>query len=132
MGWLLKCVKSPVGLANIKLAIFWELITQPMALMIWLAAAVEGCISNWPDMFILIGINLANSLISFKETIEAGDAVAALKAGLRPVATCRRDGKWSNIDASELVPGDLVLLATQLVDEDLVHGDRVGAQQRAG
>jgi P-type E1-E2 ATPase len=26
-------------------------------------------------------------------------------------ATVKRDGKWSNIDAAEVVPGDLVLLA---------------------
>ena len=41
--------------------------------------------------------------------MKAGDAVAALKASLRPVATCKRDGSWSNIDGSTLVPGDLVL-----------------------
>ena len=41
---------------------------------------------------------------------KAGDAVAALKASLKPKATVSRDGKWSQIDAGELVPGDLVLL----------------------
>lgn len=44
------------------------------------------------------------------ETIKAADAVAALKASLKPVATARRDGKWQNLDAKELVPGDMVLL----------------------
>lgn len=45
------------------------------------------------------------------ETVKAGDAVAALKASLKPMATCKRDGQWSNMDATLLVPGDLVLLA---------------------
>ena len=37
--------------------------------------------------------------------------MAALKASLKPVATVKRDGKWQNIDAPLLVPGDMVLLA---------------------
>lgn len=44
--------------------------------------------------------------------MHAGDAVAALKASLKPQATCKRDGKWQNMDAGLLVPGDLVLLAS--------------------
>lgn len=43
--------------------------------------------------------------------LQARNAVAALKASLRPTATARRDGQWQVIDAGELVPGDLVVLA---------------------
>jgi H+-transporting ATPase len=46
------------------------------------------------------------------ETTKAGDAVAALKASLKPTATVKRDGKWQTMDAGALVPGDLVLLAS--------------------
>ena len=42
------------------------------------------------------------------EASKAGDAVAALKKSLKPSAVCKRDGKWANIDAALLVPGDLV------------------------
>ena len=38
--------------------------------------------------------------------------MAALKAGLKPEASCKRDGKIATINASELVPGDLVLLGS--------------------
>ena len=34
------------------------------------------------------------------ETTKAGDAVAALKKSLKPIATVKRDGGWSNIDAA--------------------------------
>lgn len=44
--------------------------------------------------------------------MKAADAVAALKASLKPTATVKRDGKWQNIDAVQLVPGDMVLLAS--------------------
>lgn len=45
------------------------------------------------------------------ETTKAADAVSALKAALKPLATAKRDDKWQNMDATMLVPGDLVLLA---------------------
>jgi H+-transporting ATPase len=34
------------------------------------------------------------------------------QASLKPLATAKRDGKWSNMDAALLVPGDLILLAS--------------------
>lgn len=46
------------------------------------------------------------------ETTKAGDAVAALKASLKPQATAKRDGTWQQLDAALLVPGDLVLLGS--------------------
>lgn len=46
------------------------------------------------------------------ETVKAGNAVAALKASLKPLATAKRNGKWQSLDAALLVPGDLVLLAS--------------------
>ena len=46
------------------------------------------------------------------ETTKAGDAVKALKASLKPLATVCRDGKWQSIEAALLVPGDLVLLGS--------------------
>ena len=58
-----------------------------------------------------IHTQLINAAISFYETTKAGNAVAALKASLKPSATVKRDGKWQNMDASLIVPGDLVLLA---------------------
>lgn len=41
------------------------------------------------------------------EAARAGDAVAALKAALKPHATVKRDGHWTNINAAEVVPGAL-------------------------
>lgn len=95
-----------------KWKIFLQQLYQPMPIMIWIAAAVEGAIENWPDMGILLGIQFLNASLSYYETTKAGDAVAALKASLKPTATCKRDGQFKNIDSAELVPGDLVLLAS--------------------
>ncbi len=65
--------------------------------------------------------------------MKAADAVAALKASLKPTATCKRDGKWQVIDAKQLVPGDLVLLgAGSSVPADCVVNDgRIEVDQSA-
>jgi H+-transporting ATPase len=95
-----------------KWLIFLKQLYQPMPIMIWIAAAVEGAIENWPDMGILLGIQFLNASLSYYETTKAGDAVAALKASLKPTATAKRDGKWQTLDSALLVPGDMVLLAS--------------------
>jgi H+-transporting ATPase len=94
-----------------KWLIFMSLLWQPMPLMIWAAIVIEAGIENFVDMAILIFIQLGNASIGYYETAKAGDAIAALKASLKPEATVKRDGKWANIDARMIVPGDLVLLA---------------------
>lgn len=90
--------------------IFLELLWQPMPIMIWIAAIIEAAIGNYLDMGILLFIQFANASIAFYETMKAGDAVEALKASLKPEATVKRDGKVQKIDATLLVPGDLVIL----------------------
>ena len=92
--------------------IFVSQLWQPMPIMIWIAAIVEAGIQNWIDMSILICIQFANASIGYYEITKAGDAVAALKKSLKPVATVKRDGRFINIDAALVVPGDLVLLAS--------------------
>jgi H+-transporting ATPase len=91
--------------------IILRLLTGPMPIMLWIAALIEVVIGNYADMGILLIIQFTNAGISFYETQKAGDAVAALKASLKPTATCKRNGKWGNLDATLIVPGDLVLLA---------------------
>jgi len=95
-----------------KWLIFLRQLYGPMPIMIWIAVIVEFGIQNWIDAGILLGIQFINASIGFYETVKAGNAVAALKASLKPLATVKRDGKWQNVDAALLVPGDLVLLAS--------------------
>ncbi|GBG70142.1 hypothetical protein CBR_g6273 [Chara braunii] len=90
--------------------IFLRQLYAPMPILIWIAILVELAIKNWLDAGILLIIQLCNATIGWYETTKAGNAVAALKASLKPRATVKRDGKVQTIDASVLVPGDLVLL----------------------
>lgn len=76
---------------------------------------------------------IALLLLCRYETIKAADAVAALKASLKPTATCKRDGTWANIDARNLVPGDMVLLgAGSAIPADcLINDGRLEVDQSA-
>ena len=93
-----------------KWVIYVEQLIAPMPCMIWAAIVIEIAIKSWPDMAILLAIQFMNASLSYYETTKAGDAVAALKASLKPVAHVKRDGKFISMDAAYLVPGDLVLL----------------------
>ena len=95
-----------------KWKLFLDQFRAPMPIMIWIAIVIEAAITNWLDMGILLVIQFTNASISFYELNKAGNAVAALKNSLKPNATCKRNGKWDVIDATMLVPGDLVLLAS--------------------
>jgi H+-transporting ATPase len=101
--------------------------------MIWVAAITEAAIANWPDMGILLAIQFLNASLGFYEVMKAGDAVESLKATLKPVATVKRDGKWSNIHTRNVVPGDLVLLASgsAIPADCLVNDGRIEVDQSA-
>lgn len=91
--------------------IFLRLLWGPMPAALWAAIIIEFALENFPDGAILLAIQLANATIGWWETVKAGDAVAALKNSLKPIATVFRDNKWQAIDATLLVPGDLIKLA---------------------
>ena len=109
------------------LSLFW----QPMPVMIWLAIVVEISIANYLDMSILLVIQFANASIAFYEINKAGDAVAELKASLKPEALVMRDEKWIQIDATLLVPGDLIALTVgAAVPADcVINGGQVDIDQ---
>ncbi|KAK6915047.1 Multicopper oxidase, type 1 [Dillenia turbinata] len=80
----------------------------------------------WKSLLIL------NSTISFIEENNAANAAAALMARLAPKAKVLRDGKWSEEDASVLVPGDIVSIKLGdiiPVDARLLEGDLLKIDQ---
>lgn len=82
--------------------------TGPIAFMIEAAALVSAVIGHWGDFAIIATLLLFNAALGFWQDSKAADALAALKKGLAPSATVRRDGSWTTVDAATLVPGDIV------------------------
>jgi magnesium-transporting ATPase (P-type) len=67
------------------------------------ACQVHGCLGRTTAA--MVSLCSVCLLLPRYETIKAADAVAALKASLKPTATVKRDGVWQNTDATLLVPG---------------------------
>ncbi|KAK9271639.1 hypothetical protein L1049_002002 [Liquidambar formosana] len=89
---------------------------------------------DWQDFVGIISLLLINSTISFIEENNAGNAAAALMARLAPKAKVLRDGKWSEEDASILVPGDIISIKLGDIlpaDARLLDGDPLKIDQSA-
>ena len=87
-----------------------EILLAPMPLMIWAAIIILAAIKQFLDMGILLFIQFANCGISLYEITKSENAVKALKSTLEPHSQVKRDGRWQEITAKHLVPGDLVRL----------------------
>jgi magnesium-transporting ATPase (P-type) len=85
------------------------------------AAAVTAALGHWVDTGVLLAAVVVNAVIGFIQEGKAESALDAIRNMLSPHAIVVRDGHRREIDAAELVPGDLVLLAS---------GDRVPADLR--
>jgi magnesium-transporting ATPase (P-type) len=91
------------------------------ALMLWVAAGL-AFVGGMPQLGIaIIVVILVNGVFSFAQEYRAERAVRALSALLPETALVLRGGRKLTVPASELVPGDVVLLR---------EGDRISADAR--
>lgn len=112
------------------LGYFWG----PIPWMIEAAVILSAVDRHWPDFFIILVLLLANAVVGFWEEHQAGNAIAALKAKLALKAQVKRDRKWVNLAARELVPGDVIHLRLGDIvpaDARLLEGDPVAVDQSA-
>lgn len=112
------------------LSYFWG----PIPWMIEIAVILSAVVHHWPDFFIILILLFSNAAIGFWEEYQAGNAVAALKAKLALQARVKRNGKWENIEARDLVPGDIIRLRLGDVvpaDARLLEGDPIEVDQAA-
>ena len=112
------------------LSYFWG----PIPWMIEAAVILSAAARHWPDFGIILLLLLANAMVGFWEEHQAGDAIAALKATLAIKARVKRDGKWVNPAARELVPGDSIRLRLGDIvpaDARLLDGDEISVDQSA-
>ena len=94
---------------------------HPLALLLWLAAGlslVTGVIALAVAIVVVIVLNAA---FAFAQERQAEHATEALRDLLPPRARVRRGGAPTEINATALVPGDVLLLA---------EGDRLSADAR--
>ena len=112
------------------LSYFWG----PIPWMIEAAVILSGVVRHWEDFGIILFLLLCNAVVGFWEERQAGNAIDALKARLAIKARVKRDGKWVNPAARELVPGDIIRLRLGDIvpaDARLLAGDEVSVDQSA-
>ena len=112
------------------LSYFWG----PIPGMIIVAAILSGVLRHWPDLGVILALQVMNAVVGFREEYQAGNAIAALKEKLAVQAKVKRDGSWITVAARELVPGDVIRLRIGDIvgaDARLLDGDPVEVDQSA-
>ncbi|XP_041998620.1 plasma membrane ATPase 2-like isoform X2 [Salvia splendens] len=119
------------------LGFMWNPLSWVMEVAAIMAIALAnggGKAPDWQDFVGIITLLFINSTISFIEENNAGNAAAALMARLAPKAKVLRNRTWSEIEACELVPGDIVSIKLGDIvpaDARLLEGDALKIDQSA-
>ena len=101
-------------------AMFFMQFADFMILVLLAAAVISGFIGEPMDTVAILVILVLNAVIGAVQEFRAERAVAALRRMAAPQASVLRDGRHQTVDASGLVPGDLVVLESgNLVPADL-------------
>ena len=109
---------------------FWG----PIPFMIEAAVILSAVIQHWEDFGIIFALLMLNAVVGFWQERKADNAIELLKQRLALKARTLRDGKWAEIPAGELVPGDVVRVRLgDIVPADikLLEGDYLQVDQSA-
>jgi Ca2+-transporting ATPase len=94
---------------------------QPLVYILLAATVITALLQEWVDAAVIFGVVLVNAIVGFLQESKAVTAIAALARSLSSEATVVRSGQRARVDATTLVPGDLVLVQS---------GDKVPADLR--
>ncbi len=100
---------------------FFDQFKNVLVIVLLFAAALAVVIGDLKDALVILVVVVFNASLGFYQEHRAEKTLAALKGMLAMHAQVRRGGQVIEIDASELVPGDIVLLGA---------GDRIPADGR--
>jgi len=112
------------------LSYFWG----PIPWMIEAAVILSAAVRHWLDFGVILLLLCSNAVVGFWEEHQAGNAIAALKSKLAVKARVLRDGKWSDPNASDLVPGDIIRMQLGDIvpaDARLLAGDPIEVDESA-
>ncbi|HXV72285.1 MAG TPA: cation-transporting P-type ATPase [Acidimicrobiia bacterium] len=82
-----------------------------MQIILLTAAVVNVLVTGvWSTTIVLVVLTVFNAVLGLRGESKAEASLAALSETMRNVARVRRDGEAIEVDAEELVPGDVVLI----------------------
>ncbi len=94
---------------------------QPLIYILLAAGAVTLFLREWVDAAVIFGVVLVNATIGYLQEAKAVEAIEALAKTMTAEALVLRAGEQVRVSATEIVPGDVVLLQA---------GDKVPADLR--
>ena len=112
-------LKKEKGTSVVKL--FLSQFTDVLMIILIIATLLSLAVGEATDAIIILAIIIASAALGFTQEYRSEKAVEALKRMAAPTANVLRDGKEVRIPASQLVPGDIILLYT---------GDKIPADAR--
>ena len=92
---------------------WWRLFKKlwsPIPWMIEIAAILSAIIHHWEDFTIILVLLLVNIFVDYAQESKALNALKILKEKLAKKALVLREGKFQEIEARYLVPGDIIKL----------------------
>ncbi|HEU4708389.1 MAG TPA: cation-transporting P-type ATPase, partial [Methylophilaceae bacterium] len=94
---------------------------NPLIYVLVVSGVVTFALADYVDSGVIFGVVVINAIIGFVQEGKAESALEAVRQMLAIYANVLRDGERCQVDASTLVPGDVVLLES---------GDKVPADLR--
>jgi H+-transporting ATPase len=107
---------------------FWG----PIQWMIEAAAIISFIIGHYEDFAIIMTLLFINVIVKYAEESKASSAIELLKQKLSPSARVKRDGKWREVNARELAPGDVIRIRLGDIipaDVKLIRGEYLEVDQ---
>jgi Ca2+-transporting ATPase len=101
--------------------ILWRQIDNPLILVLLASGAIAIALGKVTDGLVVLAVVVINGLIGFVQEYRANRAIESLRDMVPEYATALRDGARHRVPVAELVPGDVVVLAS---------GDKVPADLR--
>lgn len=96
-------------------------LSSPLVLVLIVAGVITVILRQWVDAAVIFAAVATNTVLGFWQENKAETALQLLKTYVRTRARVRREGAEHEVDATELVPGDVIRIS---------QGDRIPADAR--
>ncbi|KAI1932371.1 plasma membrane H+-ATPase [Ophidiomyces ophidiicola] len=87
---------------------FFSYFVGPIQFVMEAAAVLAAGLQDWVDFGVICGLLLLNACVGFIQEYQAGSIVDELKKTLALKAVVLRNGRLAEIEAPEVVPGDIL------------------------
>jgi len=127
--------------------IFFSQFTNPLVCLLLFTGIISLFLKKYLDIIFIFSVVFLNAIFGFIQEHKAQKTLQALKKLVKPIAKIIRDGKRQEINASELLPGDIVFLvsgdkipadaeilesASFFVDEAILTGESESVEKKPG